>query len=256
MDAARCRRVFWKRVAQRFVTDFSISLFIPSFSALHLYCDYFQLFSRCVYFFFFFHNFFDICYFQKAQRRGKKTENRGSVRSFFSVFAWQSLLNVECGSEWWLWKVSGRILLFNGKWSRRPEQHFEITHSTLHQRFCRKVDSCRGRNSFLRNAHTICDSLSKMWVTKPREIRNTTSTAFECALGAVLRDFRSCYRDLSLIEGNLVPDWAEQKVRVRRVTWRCINNNISTESNQAEIRRTRTGGRRQEKKDAARSFVG
>lgn len=74
-----------------------------------------------------------------------------------------------------LGKVSGRILLFNGKWSRRPEQHFEITHIALHQRFCRKVDSCRGRNSFLRNAHTKCDSSSKMWVTKPREVRNTTS---------------------------------------------------------------------------------
>lgn len=255
MDAARCRRVFWKRVAQRFVTDFYISLFIPSFSALHLYCDYFQLFSRCVYCSSSSITFLIFVTFRK--RKEEKNWKSGIGPEFLlSVFAWQSLLNVECGSEWWLWKVSGRILLFNGKWSRRPEQHFEITHSTLHQRFCRKVDSCRGRNSFLRNAHTICDSSSKMWVTKPREIRNTTSTAFECALGAVLRDFRSCYRDLSLIEGNLVPDWAEQKVRVRRVTWRCINNNISTESNQAEIRRTRTGGRRQEKKDAARSFVG
>lgn len=78
----------------------------------------------------------------------------------------------------------------------------------------------------------------------------------ECALGAVLRDFRSCCRDLSLIEGNWVPDRAVQKIRVRRMTRRCIKNTFPAESNRAEIQNVQTGGRRQEKKDAARSFVG
>lgn len=145
-----------------------------------------------------------------------------------------------------LWKVSGRILLFNGLWqvaSSVRSSNSKITHCSLHQKFCRK----QYRSGLVSCQKPVSQKCThNMWFIKQNvsyqtEARNTTNN---CALGAVLRDFRSCCRDLSLIEGNLVPDRAVQG------EWHdgASKNTFPAESNRTEIQNICESGRRQEKR--------